>query len=525
LDEVDIGIEDLNGEEIYLNIPLQRGFYNDLIADRVNDTIHAAKETLSRAGYTANDVAHILWVGEATHYKPLRDKVSIELGIKGYILAANPITAVAEGASIFAESIFGSKIGDEKREIVGCRNRLLDTYVGMDLLRNPFYILKATQRDDRNKIIELAEKQSLLSDADKCIEARAELTMPRKRVSAEVAWLPGVNPERVYDILLLLESSVGNRLASDNTTSIAPVDSLTTVLLRAPYTEKSTIADEVLETLKLSKEDFTEVSEFLGIRTLTPIARANLLAARLLRLPDYTPDGVAEWIRTLVQTFENINLSEVQAILNVEREVSSFPAIMELSDITSEIQNCRRYYQQVIKFALDNIYSAKARVKVVMTIVEFETDSDTNRWPILVEDTVDAYGDSAAAFLETEEKNIEALEKKIRIAADEETSDPFFHSIVDELLQTIEDWYMMVQPIQLSKNRQGLRHKASHDVADRVRLLAIYLFNEYNELDISQEILNMLKDVFIGIPEIAERVTADLEALNRIAEQREQQIF
>ena len=525
LDEVDIGIDDLNGEEIYLNIPLQREFYNDLIAVRVNDTIHAAKETLSKTGYTANDVECIVWVGGPTHYKPLRDKVSFELGIKGDILAVNPMTAVAEGASIFAESIFGSKIDNKKREMIERRNRLLDTYAGMDLLRNPFYILNATQRDDRNKIIELAEKQSLLSDADKCMAARAELTMPRKRVSAEVAWLPSVVPERIYDILLLLESSVGNRLVSDNTTSIAPVDSLTTVLLRVPYAEKSTTGDEVLETLKFPKEDFREVGEFLGIHTLTPIARANLLAARMLRLPDYMPDVVAEWILAIVQTFENVNPSEVQAVLNVERAASGFPEITELSDIASEIQNCRRYYQQVIKFAVDNIYSAKARVKTVMTIVESVTDSDTNRWPILVEDTVDAYGDSAAAFLETEEKNIEALDKKIRIVADEETSDPLFHSIVDQLLQTIEDWYMMVQPIQLSRNRQGLRHNASHDVADRVRLLAIYLFNEYDELNLSQEILNMLKDVFTGIPAIAERITADLETLNRIAQRREQQIF
>ena len=36
---------------------------------------------------------------------------------------------------------------------------------------------------------------------------------------------------------------------------------------------------------------------------------------------------------------------------------------------------------------------------------------------ILVEDTVDAYGDSAAAFLETEIKNIETQDKTIRIAA------------------------------------------------------------------------------------------------------------
>ena len=82
LDEVDIGIDDLNGDHIYLDIPLQRELYNDLIADRVNDTIHAARETLSKTGYTPNDIESIVWVGEVTHYKPLRDKVSFELGIK-----------------------------------------------------------------------------------------------------------------------------------------------------------------------------------------------------------------------------------------------------------------------------------------------------------------------------------------------------------------------------------------------------------------------------------------------------------
>ena len=47
----------------------------------------------------------IVWVGGPTHYKPLRDKVAFELGIKGDTLHVNPMTAVAEGASIFAESI------------------------------------------------------------------------------------------------------------------------------------------------------------------------------------------------------------------------------------------------------------------------------------------------------------------------------------------------------------------------------------------------------------------------------------
>ncbi len=257
----------------------------------------------------------------------------------------------------------------------------------MDLLQNPFYLLTATQRDNRQKIIDLAEERSLLSDVDKCMAARAELTNPRKRISAEVAWLPGVAPESAYDILLLLESSAGNHLSCDNTTS-ASVTSLAAALVRAPYAKKSNIADEVLETLKLSKGNFTEVGEFLGINTLTPIARANLLAARMLRLPDYTLDIIAEWILAIAEAFENINPSDIRATLNTERKESGFPEITELSDITSEIQNCRRYYQQVIKFVLENIPTAKARVKVVMMVIESATDNDTGPWPILVEDTV-----------------------------------------------------------------------------------------------------------------------------------------
>lgn len=45
-----------------------------------------------------------MFVGGPTNYKPLRDKVAYELGIPGNT-DVNPMTAVAEGASLFAESI------------------------------------------------------------------------------------------------------------------------------------------------------------------------------------------------------------------------------------------------------------------------------------------------------------------------------------------------------------------------------------------------------------------------------------
>ena len=104
LSETEARTKDLAGAEIYLDIPLNRQTLDGLIEDRINESIEAARETLSKAGLTANDVERLVFVGGPTHYKPLRDKVSFELGIPGSS-EVNPMTAVSEGAALFAESI------------------------------------------------------------------------------------------------------------------------------------------------------------------------------------------------------------------------------------------------------------------------------------------------------------------------------------------------------------------------------------------------------------------------------------
>jgi molecular chaperone DnaK len=104
LSEDEAGVRDLDGNEIYLDIPLQRNTYDKLISDRVGESIEAALETLKKAGLSSHDLERVVFVGGPTNYKPLRDKVSFELGVPGNI-DVDAMTAVAEGASIFAESI------------------------------------------------------------------------------------------------------------------------------------------------------------------------------------------------------------------------------------------------------------------------------------------------------------------------------------------------------------------------------------------------------------------------------------
>ena len=104
LSETEARVKDKAGNEVYLDISLDRKTLDRLIEDRVNESIESARETLRKAGLTANDVERVVFVGGPTNYKPLRDRVSFELGIPSSS-ELNPMTAVSEGAALFAESI------------------------------------------------------------------------------------------------------------------------------------------------------------------------------------------------------------------------------------------------------------------------------------------------------------------------------------------------------------------------------------------------------------------------------------
>jgi len=104
LPETEAGVKDLSGAELYVDIPLARAQFDALIAAKLEESIQAGRETLEKAGLNAHDVERVVFVGGPTHYKPLRDKVAFELSIAPST-DVNPMTAVAEGAAVFAESI------------------------------------------------------------------------------------------------------------------------------------------------------------------------------------------------------------------------------------------------------------------------------------------------------------------------------------------------------------------------------------------------------------------------------------
>ncbi|WP_323586134.1 Hsp70 family protein [Aliarcobacter butzleri] len=121
LPETELNVRDLNGEEIYIDIPITRNDYNPLIKEKIDDSIKATREALEKAGLTSHDIDRVVFVGGPTQYKPLRDLVSFELGIAAST-DVNPMTAVSEGAALFAESIDWTSQDRSRKKSKGSMN-------------------------------------------------------------------------------------------------------------------------------------------------------------------------------------------------------------------------------------------------------------------------------------------------------------------------------------------------------------------------------------------------------------------
>jgi len=107
--ESELPFKDRSGRDIYLDIELTRDMLDGVIAAQVDETIRATRETIEKAHLSPLDVERIVFVGGPTQYKPIRDRVAFELGIAASS-DVNPMTAVAEGAAVFAEAVeWGSK--------------------------------------------------------------------------------------------------------------------------------------------------------------------------------------------------------------------------------------------------------------------------------------------------------------------------------------------------------------------------------------------------------------------------------
>jgi molecular chaperone DnaK len=95
--------EDLAGREMFVEVSLSRQQLEELTRDRIDESIRLCRDILEENGLSHDDVDRLVFIGGPSKMPSIRDRVPRELGIAAD-LGTDPMTAVARGAAIFAES-------------------------------------------------------------------------------------------------------------------------------------------------------------------------------------------------------------------------------------------------------------------------------------------------------------------------------------------------------------------------------------------------------------------------------------
>lgn len=103
LSDEETRVEDQAGSPIYVECTLTRSTLDSLVMERVDDSIELCRKILRDNGLTHEDIDRVVLIGGPSKMPLIRERVSQQLGI-AVDLKTDPMTAVARGAAIFAES-------------------------------------------------------------------------------------------------------------------------------------------------------------------------------------------------------------------------------------------------------------------------------------------------------------------------------------------------------------------------------------------------------------------------------------
>lgn len=338
-----------------------------------------------------------------------------------------------------------------------------------DLFDNAFHVLKATPRTNRSTLVQLAEDASLSGDANRATEARATLGNPKSRLSAELAWFPGVSPARTTALL----GEIG--------------------------------------------ADPTQVYGDLGI---PPLATSNAIAAALGLMRTDDSDDVLIACSDLAEAFLRVDAAEVRRDVNEDRQVAGVPLVADDAPVIDEIETRRRHYVGCMLSALDALPTHDL-VDVATALASGATSEGEEPAGGLIDDLIEAYSLRVHAYLSGEAEGIKAIIEAAKEAADAGGDSAVIKQLVERIVARIRTWDLVAQPIQLSKQGKGLPHEESVELAMEARDLAVHLFNKHDYLDTARSISAMLQEVFAEVPDVLERVEEDIEALEDIFTERQ----
>ncbi len=129
----------------------------------------------------------------------------------------------------------------------------------MKFLENPFYILGAGTKDNREELVRLAETKE--GDPGLYQDALAFLLDPEKRLAAEMSWFPGVSPDKIAQIVAIAEGKNAGDVYHCFFNEIAKINYLLVILPQvAERVRTGAVLDELIVTIEEIDEYYAALS-------------------------------------------------------------------------------------------------------------------------------------------------------------------------------------------------------------------------------------------------------------------------
>jgi hypothetical protein len=334
------------------------------------------------------------------------------------------------------------------------------------LFRGPFYLLGASVRDDRRKILELCEQHALSANAEACGKARADLINPRRRLAAELGWFPGVAPGRAVQMLGLL------------------------------------------------RENPDAVRAESG---LPPLARANLMSAlwSTVRVTD-PPAQIAALMQETATLASKVSAPEILQAINADRSISGFPPVASSDDVEAALAERFRELRGDIIESLNRL-PTDALVQTVTIAVGGCTNGGEMHAPPLIEQLIDAYELEAQRFMAEESNVVKTLiDAALNGAvAAEGAMAPF----LPELHRVLSNWVKVARPIQLGARARGVNHEASVELAQRVRQFCIGLLIRHNIIEPAARVNDWIGELFALLPDTGAVLRVDEDEFAKLSKE------
>lgn len=342
----------------------------------------------------------------------------------------------------------------------------------MRLSDSPFFQLGVTPSTSRDDLRTAADAKVFTLGQEVCAEARRSLTMPKRRLAAELAWLPGVGDVAV-------ENALG-------------------VLLSAP-----------LEVLSL-------------LQDWPPLARANMLVEVLLS-SDLPSERQSDLLCKTLQAFDEIDTGALQSDLDFERLLAGLAEIQDPGDVPAALATRGRDLGQLLASAV------LAAPDTILANMLAEAVEDAMARDVAISDVLDKLlqeyeaKEPIRAKLEIHANGMIEAADRLSAAAKLATRRSSLPAALTVLKWHVAALLEVVRPLALAHATRGLVHHQLERPVLRVHSALIDLSNDQGWYADALQVVALLQPLCELAPKLEELLVRDERALRRLVEQESDQ--